>query len=174
MANSGLKVIDLGLESASPEQIIKMQKASNPDRYLDLASKLINACKENDIWVKVNFLLYAGETEKTYFETISWLDDHKNSIKGVSVGPVMIFGSPQTSKELKCNIEKHGGRIVDINSNDFNGIAEIHPSVDISNKDAEFLSLEASRRYMKKTDYFDLKSFSYYPCSGQAKPDTFI
>ena len=52
---------------------------------------------------------------------------------------------------------------MDINSSDFNGIAEIHPSIDISNKDAEFLSLEASRRYMTKKDYFDLKSFSYYP-----------
>ena len=74
LAKAGLSVIDLGLETASPAQIIAMQKARNPDRYLASASRLLAACRENGVKVKVNVLLYAGETVQTFEETRSWLD----------------------------------------------------------------------------------------------------
>ncbi len=163
LAQGGLKVIDLGLESASPEQLLKMYKTSKPDKYLKSASDLISACRDNGIWVKVNFLLYAGETAKTYEETIKWLDEHANSIKGISVGPVVVFGSPKTSRQFVGDIKQLGASLVDESSGDKGGIMQIHPSNEISAMDAETLSLEASRRYMNKIDYFDLKSFSYYP-----------
>lgn len=162
LAQAGLKVIDLGLESASPKQIVRMKKSSNPEGYLRAASRLIDACKQHDVWVKVNFLLYAGETEQTYLETIGWLDDHRDSIKGVSVGPVILFGSPRTTAALVSDIERLGGSIVDSRSSELRGISQVHLSEKISNQDAEDLSLEASRRYMTMHDYFDLKSFSYY------------
>jgi len=34
LAQAGLKVIDLGLETASPSQILAMGKSRDPDRYL--------------------------------------------------------------------------------------------------------------------------------------------
>lgn len=163
LAEGGLKVIDLGLESASPGQITRMYKSSKPDRYLQSASELINACKKNGVWVKVNFLLYAGESEKTFSETIEWLDGHAGSIKGISVGPVVVFGSPKTAKGFISEIHEAGGALVCDGDNEASGISQIHPSVDISAQDAEDLSLYASKRYMSKQDYFDLKSFSYYP-----------
>lgn len=167
LAAAGLRVIDLGLESGSPQQIIQMHKSQKPDRYLNAASELINACAKSGVWVKVNFLIYAGESDKTYSESIGWLDDHRDSIKGISAGPVVVFGSPSTAQGLLKEIVSSGGRLVDDESNAFNGVGEIHPSNEISSEDAEVLSLEASRRYMTKNDYYDLKSFSYYPRSYQ-------
>jgi hypothetical protein len=96
LAKAGLKVIDVGLETASPQQILRMEKSKNPDRYLRSASDVLRACKANSIDVKVNILLYAGENEATVRETTAWLDDHADCIKGVSVGPVVIFGPPNT------------------------------------------------------------------------------
>jgi hypothetical protein len=62
LAAAGLKVIDLGLETASPTQIGAVNKSPNPDRYLRMASDLLVACRANGVWVKANVLLYGGET----------------------------------------------------------------------------------------------------------------
>lgn len=46
LAETGLKAIDLGLETASEIQILKMNKSNNPERYLQSASDLLSACKK--------------------------------------------------------------------------------------------------------------------------------
>ena len=66
LAEAGLKVIDVGLETASPTQIIAMNKSKRPDHYLNSASELLAACHKNGVMVKVNILLYAGETDKLW------------------------------------------------------------------------------------------------------------
>lgn len=159
----GLKVIDLGLETASPTQILAMSKAKRPDDYLRRASALIQACHANGVWVKVNVLLYAGETQKTLDETTAWLDEHAACIKGVSVGPVIAFGPPKTADILLDAWRVRGAQPVDCTSAEENGISAMHLSREIDEAAAEAISLQLSRRYMTDDDYFDLKSFSYYP-----------
>jgi radical SAM superfamily enzyme YgiQ (UPF0313 family) len=56
LAEAGLRVIDLGLETASPRQILAMKKSKRPDHYLNSASELLFACHENGVMVKVNVL----------------------------------------------------------------------------------------------------------------------
>lgn len=163
LAASGLKVIDLGLETASPGQIVAMNKANNVDRYLRSASDLLNSCQANGVWVKANVLLYAGETERTVSETRGWLDQHADAIKGVSVGPVVVYGPPRLARSLIDDLASRGGRILDADAADQTGISAIHPSAEMDANAAERISIGLSRRYMNKDDYFDLKSFSYYP-----------
>ena len=91
MSGAGLKVLDIGLESASRQQLINMKKTKRPEQYLDLADKLLLACAENNIWVKFNLLLYAGETYETINETIRWLIDRKKLIKDVSVSSLVYY-----------------------------------------------------------------------------------
>lgn len=162
LAASGLKVIDLGLESASPTQIRAMNKASNPDRYLRAASDLIAACRANGVWVKANILLYGGETARTVEETRAWLDQHAVGIKGVSVGPVVVFGPPSTTIAFNADLARLGARPVDPMSAAETSITQIHPSAEIDAGAAEAISLDLSRRYMDADAYFDLKAFSYY------------
>lgn len=165
LAAGGLRAIDLGLESASPSQILRMHKSKKPEKYLRLASELLKACRENGVWVKVNVLFYAGESERTYDETIAWLDEHADCLKGVSAGPVVVFGSPKVTKEYVSSIVDAGGALVDPKLLNESGVGHIHLSSNISSSDAEEMSLATSRRYMSQKDYFDLKSFSYYPRS---------
>lgn len=163
LAASGMKVIDLGLESASPGQILSMNKAAEPDRYLRAASDLMQACRENGVWVKANVLIYAGETAQTISETQAWLDNHAAAIKGVSVGPVVVFGPATTTGAFVQELKDLGARSVDNESARHSGITQIHPSPSIDASEAELVSLDLSRRYMDADDYFDLKAFSYYP-----------
>lgn len=163
LAEAGLKVIDLGLETASPDQLRAMTKTQDVDRYLRKASDLLHACKQNGIWVKANVLLYAGETNKTLGETRAWLDQHADAIKGVSVGPVIAFGPPLHSKPMLEEFERLGARPVDRSEAEDLGLSHIHPSCEIDALGAEEISLNLSRRYMDADAYFDLKAFSYYP-----------
>lgn len=170
LAAAGLKVIDLGLETASPQQILAMNKSRDPDAYLRNASELLEACKRFGVWAKVNVLLYAGETARTVEETWLWLDHHASAIKGVSVGPVIVYGPPSQSVRLVRVLEGQGARVVDHATADIRGITNIHLSTSLDAEDAEAISLETCRRYMTKEDYFDLKAFSYYP-RGYSKAD---
>ncbi|MGW5841084.1 B12-binding domain-containing radical SAM protein [Methylorubrum extorquens] len=163
LAASGLKVIDLGLETASPTQVRAMRKARDPERYLRAASQLLEACAANGVWVKVNVLLYAGETAETLAESQAWLDQHAHAIKGVSVGPVVAFGPPGLAGPFLRDLAAHGARPVDEGSAASTGVTQLHLSPRIDQAEAERLSLELSRRYMDADAYFDLKSFSYYP-----------
>lgn len=163
LAAAGLKVVDLGLETASPTQILAMNKSRRPDHYLDSASELLAACREHGVLVKVNVLLYAGETERTLAETRSWLDDHAVCIRGVSVGPVIAYGPPKTANILLDEWTARGARPVDPRSAIETGITPIHLSQELDAASAERISLELSRRYMGADAYFELKGFSYYP-----------
>lgn len=165
LAAAGLKIIDLGLETASPRQIVAMQKSRKPDQYLRLASDLLNACRANGVWVKVNVLMYAGETAETFAETRAWLDEHAGAIKGVSVGPVLVYGPPKQAGPLLRAMAQQGARPVDPDQAEAEGITQLHLSSAFDAKAAEAASLELSRRHMTADDYYDLKAFSYYPRS---------
>lgn len=161
LAKAGLKVLDLGLESASEIQLRNMGKSNHPDKYLNKASKLINTAYEFGIDIKINILIYAGETSKTIEQTYRWLYKHRKFIKGVSIGPVIAFGWDNKKQEFINSMEKLGAQVCDDNS--IIGVTHIHPSREISNKKALMLSNEISREFMSAEDYFYLKSFSYYP-----------
>lgn len=90
LAQSGLKILDIGLESASIDQLTRMKKTKNPNGYLEKASAFLKNCKEYNIWAKVNILLYPGENKETLSDTKQWLDIHKEFIKGISVNPLMV------------------------------------------------------------------------------------
>lgn len=82
LAKAGLKVIDLGLESACYTQLYRMKKTQNAEYYLKKARKLIEVAHDNGIWLKVNILLYAGEDNHTIEETTNWLSKVRCAIKG--------------------------------------------------------------------------------------------
>lgn len=154
LAEAGLRVIDLGLETASPTQIMAMNKSSMPDRYLRKAEELLEACRKYGVMAKVNVLLYAGETNETLNETKAWLDSNSAAIAGVSVGPVLAYGPPKTADSLIADWARRGARPVEPDSAVRTGITKMHLSDEIDAATAEAASLELSRRYMDCDAYF--------------------
>jgi radical SAM superfamily enzyme YgiQ (UPF0313 family) len=165
LADAGLSVLDLGLESASPRQLARMKKTPNPSAYLRRASALLSACAEHGIWTKVNILLFPGETNRTLYETRKWLERHRDYIKGLSVGPMIVFRYGAQSNDYLREVEGLGASPVRSGDLDRIGYAHLHLSDEISHKRAIADSLELSREFMSSGDYFDLKSFSYFPRS---------
>lgn len=161
LSKVGLKVIDLGLESASIEQIVKMNKSKNPEQYLKKAEALLKVLHEYQVWPKLNILLYLGETLQTIEESKGWLDKNKEYIKGVSVNPFILYLNGNNQKEFFDFIEQETGSPVNRKELEKNGFLYINLSKEIPIEKAKQLSKEISDRYMSLEDYLQLKSICY-------------
>ena len=159
LAKAGLSVLDLGLESASLIQLKRMKKTDNPSSYLRAASELIQVAHDNGVWVKVNVLLYAGETNKSIEETVNWLSNIKKCLKGVSVSPVIVYGVDNQSSDFIRELEQYGASAID---SGIIGVANLNLSKEIDFSQSLDISKNISREFMTEKDFFDLKSFSYF------------
>ena len=142
-----------------------MGKSKKPDAYLRKAADVLNACKENGVWAKVNVLLYPGETEQTLNETLAWLEMQRSNIKGVSVGPTIVFRYGTSSATYLKSLAPLGALPVCQDALDRDGYAHLHMSESMTHMRAIELGQIISKSFMSERDYFDLKSFSYLPRS---------
>lgn len=162
LAQAGLKAVDFGLESASAEQLLKMNKTKNPLSYLEKAEYILRSLSSKGVWAKLNILLYAGETLKTFSETKDWLLKNKQYIKGISANPLAIYLNGLHDTLLYCDeIEKLTGRKVRREELLSRGITYVDLSDEIDVSKAFLLCRELSGAVMTKDDYLDLKSICY-------------
>lgn len=162
LAATGLKVIDIGLESASHQQLNNMGKTKDTTQYLEKADQLIKAASKLGIWTKLNILLYPGETMSSWRETTSWLEERAEYIKGVSVGPMRVFGLDHEKDSFIKSLKKFNVSPVKNDSTKIEGVSKINLSSEIDNGMAEKLALGLSKKMMSKNDYFDLKQICYF------------
>ena len=158
--HAGLRVLDIGLESASHTQLLRMSKTKNPGPYLERASKLLKIARDLGISIKVNILLYPGETLETISETLTWLRFHKQEIAGISVYPTVYYGHPTENTYLLNHYNSLGASLVSPERSF--GIHHVNLSQSIPHTKSVALSLEISREFMTAESYFQLKSFSYF------------
>lgn len=160
LASSGLKVIDLGLESASPRQLINMGKTRDADRYLRKASELIKACHTYGVGAKINILLYPGEDEQSLQETYQFLSEHEDYFVGLSTYPVVVYGEGERKRYFEELYREQGA--TGLVETDTVGVWDVNLSKAISARDSKSIALSISQRFMSMQDYFYLKSFSYF------------
>ncbi|MBR1854801.1 MAG: radical SAM protein [Lachnospiraceae bacterium] len=158
LSQTGLKVIDIGLESASPTQLMRMGKTMSPEMYLTQAEKILETCNKYEIWVKFNLLLYPGETYKTINETMSWLNSHKSLIKNVSVSSLIYYRNMGNLNSLIQN----GARISHAELLDELGYLNLDLSDEISYDTAQKYALTIPRLVSNQKDFYDIKSISYF------------
>lgn len=165
LSRAGLKVLDLGLESASPQQLVAMDKTSAPDTYLRRAAELLAACRDNGVWAKVNILLFPGETQRTIEQTHAWLERHASCIKGISASPTIVYRFGPESTDYLQKLTALGARPVRRLALDELGYAHLHLSESLDHDGAREASETIARAFMSPRDYFELKAFSYFPRS---------
>ena len=158
LAKTGMKIIDIGLESASPTQLINMGKTKNPEKYLAKAVRILEECHKRGVWVKFNILLFAGETQETVRETVEWLTGYKHLIKGLGVSTLVYY---KGAGELSNHLGK-GASVPEGQSVEENGYANLNLSDELPLAKAKEYALEISRLVMSARDYYDIKSISYF------------
>ena len=159
LAQAGLRVVDLGLESASPRQIVKMGKSDNPEVYLRKASRLLDACRKNGVRAKVNVLLYPGESMRTVDETRRFLRDHADSVYGVSTYPVVVYGTGSRVEHFKRIYQAQGA--LGLRETDVEGVWDVDLSAELDSESAKVVARDLAKEFMPMRNYFELKRFSY-------------
>ena len=159
LAQAGLTVLDLGLESASPLQLQRMKKTRAPQSYLRQADELIDACNRAGVKVKVNLLMFAGETDETLAETVKWIGSRQDGIAGASVGPVIAYGWPDEASGYISELSEWGASV---HNSPCHGVYNMNLSDAFPHERALLVGREVSRRFMSADQYFFLKSFSYF------------
>ena len=158
LAKSGLKILDIGLESASHTQLKLMNKSQSPERYLNKADDILKECAKHNVWVKFNILLFAGETYQTVNETLEWLCARRDLIKGVAVSSLVYYKGAGELDELL----RKGAKLPENNKLSEVGYVDLDLSDEIDCAAAHKISVDISRKVMTKRDYFDIKSISYF------------
>ena len=163
LARSGLKVIDVGLESASRSQLKRMKKTREPALYLEKADILLRTASKFGILTKLNIMFYPGETHETIKETISWLRHRAPLIKGVSVGSLILFENRTEIQSALDKFKNMGVSLANPKPDDPEGVNRLNLSNEISFDVAERYSSDICKMLMSDEDYFVLKSFCYFP-----------
>ncbi len=164
LASAGLKAIDFGFESGSPTQLVNMGKTKTPDVYLKKASEIVKQCYDLGIWAKMNILLYPGETKQTVSETMEWLQKHEKYIKGVAVNPLFVYKNSTVNEFLEM-IAKLGASPIEDTNIEEHGYTNIHLSKEIDYEESKKVAGDIRHQFISAQNYFDLKSFSYFPRS---------
>ena len=108
----GMRVVDLGLETASPQMLSLMRKTRDPRKYLSNASALIAALSSVGIFVKVNVLFFPGETPSTIAETRNFLLRHRAHIGAVAAYPLLLYPGIEGEARIRSILAEHGGSLV--------------------------------------------------------------
>lgn len=89
---------------------------------------------------------------------------HKSFIKGVSVYPLVVYGTNEETTQFLNEIRLLGATPINNTTNN-NGITELNLSSTINILTSKILSTQISNEFMSINDYFDLKKFNYFPKS---------
>ena len=111
--NSGLTVANVGMESASPEILLRMLKTRNPTQYLaKMAALIARIARMPKMALRVNVMFYVGETPKTVRETISFLVCNIYGIDSILYTPVFITPRSLLYKNFKNYEKQFGAKLV--------------------------------------------------------------
>ncbi len=155
VADCGARALFVGVESCSPEQLVRMKKTQRPGPYLERLSELVQSSREaSDVLVKLGLLFYIGESRKTQRETLGWLFSHADLIRWVSVSPLFVFGGTPLEREFPQHQVEHGARLHATGFWSENRIFACHVSREFSFQD----TVEAARyteKLFRQPEAFD-------------------
>lgn len=127
LLDSNYEVVNVGMESASPEVLINMGKTRDPAYYIGKTKKLIQRVSKSDAVLRVNFMFYAGETPKTVKETLSFLTSNPE-IGAILYSPVIVLHNTPLMENFDFFKRKYGARYAEIESWTSRHLYPIHPS----------------------------------------------
>lgn len=160
LSSAGLRVLDLGLESASPRILKIMHKAANPDAYLEKAERVLREATDAGIFTKVNFLIHPGDTAETVKESWDWLKSHSSVISGVSSGVTLEYPGTPLSRELAYYESQFGTKRLPHPLSRW-GVNYLQPSNALSLPEAESLAIAIAQSMQTRADFAKSKSFGY-------------
>lgn len=165
LAGVGMRVLDLGLESGSPEMIERMKKTGgSPHRYLERATRFIRSVHEvSGLHLKTNVVFYAGELARTVAETLDFLLQHREFIDSVSAGPVMMYPGTELADNFDQYARHYGTTCVPGAYWDRVHAYCVNPSLELSFEQLNALAAVISKIMTAARGYYEVKAFGQLP-----------
>ena len=162
MAKAGAKVIDFGLESGSPEILLRMGKTKVPKDYLKKASELFQAAHSNGLIVKINILFYLGESWETLLETYDYITQNLPNISAISAYPVLIYPGDGFRKAVENELTKYGGSLNTSPEWEERHLTPINPSSNFSYETMQKFGQLFGKAFQTYNSFFNERRFCYY------------
>jgi len=162
ISRAGGRVIDLGLESGSPEMLTAMGKTKDPAKYLSAASILLHAAAKFGVKIKLNILFYAGEHRKTLLETFHFLEKHADLEWTLSAYPLLIFPGTTLGKSIAPMLRKYGGSIAQTAKWEDMHLAPVNPSREFSYQKIQRIGTLFGKAFQTSDEYFNERRYGYY------------
>ncbi|MCY1040107.1 hypothetical protein OV208_02150 [Corallococcus sp. bb12-1] len=159
----GLRMLDLGLESASPRMLNLMNKTEGPtEKYLQRAQSLIDRAAACGVGIKMNILLYAGENEQSAGETQDFIMRNRDKLAGIAAAAAIEFPGSDLSKQLgKLHVQFGTQRREDARVSSA-GIYPLDLSREFPLERAREWCLEMTRSVTTAESYYRLKRIGYF------------
>ncbi|HEY0457596.1 MAG TPA: radical SAM protein [Pyrinomonadaceae bacterium] len=169
LAEAGMSVLDIGLESASPTMIQRMNKTyQDPERYLAKAEKFIARVSEFDkVVLKVNLLNHAGESPQTLGETLNFILRQREAINHISAGPVMMYPGTELADNYEQYAAKYGTSYIGGQFWDKVHAYKVNPSHELSFDQLNCLDAILCKIINSERDYFAVKAHGQLPLGMQ-------
>ncbi|WP_434347630.1 B12-binding domain-containing radical SAM protein [Myxococcus virescens] len=159
----GLRMLDVGLESASPRMLELMKKTEgSTEQYLRRAQILIDRAAACGVGVKLNILLYAGENEQSAGETESFIMRNRDKLAGIAAAAAIEFPGSDLGNQLgKLQVQFGTQRREDARVSSA-GIYPLDLSHEFPLERAREWCLNMTRSVTTAESYYRLKRIGYF------------
>lgn len=159
--NAGMRVVDVGLESGSPEILLRMNKTNSPSRYLHSLIVALPVCHELGLLMKVNLLFYLGDNAHTLTESFELLKQQSDKVKALSAYPLLLYpGSPLSGESEE--IADVGGSLVKTPDWVSRHLSPVSPSNDFTYEELHEVGILFGKSFQTAETFYFQKSKGYY------------
>ncbi|EGJ51475.1 B12-binding domain-containing radical SAM protein [Desulfocurvibacter africanus] len=158
---AGARAIDVGFESASLSMLQRMEKTKSPTEYLHQMKVALSIAADVGLRLKLNILLFAGETPETLLETANFLKDNLLSFHSFSAYPVMIYPGPRSEFFVSKIKSEFGGETYALPGS--KSIQAVNLSPLINYEKALKIALLLGKSYQSSDMYLSQRRIGYLP-----------
>jgi anaerobic magnesium-protoporphyrin IX monomethyl ester cyclase len=158
---SGMRVVDVGMESGSENLLSNMNKTHNPNHYLQMLSAALPEFYGMGLLAKLNILFYLGEDIHTLNETLNYLNNHKKYVQALSAYPVLMYPGSRLF-HMRDDILKLGGSIVSSQDWEKRHLYPINPSKEFTYEELQNIGIIIGKSYQDIKTFFTQKSMGYF------------
>jgi hypothetical protein len=164
LAEVGMAVLDLGVESGSAVMIERMNKTGGrAAEYLEKARRFIRRLGDSPVHLKVNAVFHAGETPATLAETLAFFLEHRTSIDSVSAGPVMMYPGTELAEHFDRYARYYGTSYIGGEFWDAVHAYKVNPSLELGFDQLNHVAAVMSKMLTTERGYFAVKAHGQLP-----------
>lgn len=159
---AGMRVVDVGFESGSPDILVRMAKTTSPDDYLRKASEMIHTCGKLGITLKLNVLFYIGESHRSFEDTLRFLESHLRYVSAVSAYPLLLYPGSSLEGAIAQELAEHGGAILDDPAWSSRHLWPVNPSGTFSYNELERIGILYGKAFQTAEAFYQQKRYGYF------------